>query len=761
MGFNPFKAKTKVTVATTVSRIIEDEKIPNSVKTGLIAGLFDENEGQLVEHILEEMSQSIGVRAERMYEYGKDKYVYGNPSSKILVSNAGVNVVESVLSEQEGAPVTLEYVRYGALNNLHYGWLTLQQQYSYNPVTNEIGFLKQFTGFPTYLEDLQVVVKEASLAELDNGSLEQWGIPPTAGYTPKRPLQTGAMVRTALRTPYATERGAAADYFRVKYCWLDTTTGKKHTAKINFPMSSDDPNLGYYQAKYSCTTSAGTSIKYWTYLEDTGTYPVLDNLFSTEHNEFGTFFPMAYFRLNKKSTAKDPTTAEYKSTKKLLKYLGIDYAEMAEAIDENPDIDDVKTAMMMMGVPADSENPMEQRYLYDFFEALYLKTGGGSFTNYARNETVDTLKVFGFPEVAAHLAGVPQAALVIQDAKFKMTINTDGIYRRKVVGSIGAVGTYASAYKEHPKKSPIISYASATDEEGTTAITTTLRPCYYYRKQITETVYDEIAVYNLAASYYVWRKYTASANDEKNNLLIPLDRSITTKYSSMDREQLYARSLHYVFNSLYKTKIKWYQTGFFKFVLMVVAVVITVWSMGGAAGVSAAIAAATASATALMMTILKAIIFKVAFALFVKMVGPEVAMIFSILAACYGIYGGLTATGGVPGAPWAKELLQVSAGLLDAVNSSISDTLADIQKEFTELASSMEKQYKVLEDAQKLLENNTFLQPFMIFGESPEDYYNRTCHAGNIGMVGIDAIHNYVDYSLTLPKISDTLQISV
>ena len=105
--------------------------------------------------------------------------------------------------------------------------------------------------------------------------------------------------------------------------------------------------------------------------------------------------------------------------------------------------------------------------------------------------------------------------------------------------------------------------------------------------------------------------------------------------------------------------------------------------------------------------------------------------------------------------------MQVSSGLLDAVNSSISDTLADIQKEFTELASSMEKQYKVLEDAQKLLENNTFLQPFMIFGESPEDYYNRTCHAGNIGMVGIDAIHNYVDYSLTLPKISDTLQISV
>lgn len=760
MGFNPFKSETKVTVATTVARMIEDDKLPDAVKTGLIAGLFDENRGQLTEHIMEELTQCIGVKAERMFNYGKDKYIYGNPSSKILLSNAGVNVVKYVLSEQEGAPVTLEYARYGALNNLHYGWVTLQQQYGYNPITNEIGFLKQFTGFTTYLEDLQVVVKKASLAELDNGSLEQWGIPPTAGYTPKRPMQTWILWQTAIHTPYAIEWGAAADYFRVKYCWLDTTTGKKHTGKVNFPMSAEDPNQGYYQAKYSYTTSAGKFIKYWTYLEDTGTYPVLDNLFSTEHNEFGTFFPMAYFRLNKKSTAKDPTTAEYKSTKKLLKYLGIDYAEMAEAIDENPDIDDVKTAMMMMGVPADSENPMDQRYLYDFFEALYLKTGGGSFTNYAQNENLDTLKTLGFRNAAGVLAGgIPQAALVIQDAKFKMTINTDGIYHRKVVGSIGAVGTYAFAYKKHPKESQIISYASATDAVGIAEIMTTLRPCHYYRKQITEHVYDEIAVYNLAASYHVWGKYMASANDdEKNNLLIPLDRSITTEYSSMDREELYARSLHYMFHSLYKTKIKWYQTGFFKFLLMVVAVVITVFSMGGVAGVAAAISAMTASATALLMAILKGVLFKLAFTLFVKLVGPEVAMLFSILAVCYVVYSGLTSTGGVPGAPWAKELLQVSAGLIDAVNTSITDALADIQKEFTELVTSYKEKSEFLENTNKLLETNTFLQPFMFFGETPDDYYNRTCHAGNIGVLGVSAISNYVDYSLTLPSISDTLQ---
>ena len=745
MGFNPFKAKTKVTVATTVSRIIDDAHLPNSVKTGLIAGLFDENEGQLVEHILEEMSQSIGVRAERMYEYGKTKYVHGAPSSKILLSNAGVYVLESVLSTKEGYPVTLEYARYGALNNLHYGWQALQDLYGYNPVTNEIVFLQQFTGFPTYLNDLRVVVKQASLAELDNGSLEQWGTPATAGYTPKRPLQ-GAMWITAKHSPYGVAPGATQDYFWVKYDWKDATTKKNHSASVNFPMGTQDPNLGYYQAKYSYTTSTGTVIKYFTYLEDTGTYPVLDNLFSTEHSEFGTFFPIAYFRLNGKSTARDTASEEYKSTKKLLKYLGIDYADMADAINENPDIDDVESALMLMGVPADSEDPMEQRYLYDFFEALYLKTGGGTF--------IDVLAD------ANPFRPRPQAALVIQDAKFKMTINTDGIYRRKVMGSIGAVGTHSVAYQEHPKVSPIISYASVEDEMGTASTTKIIRPCYYYRKQITEGIYDEITIYNLAASYYVRGKYIAVANDKKHNLLIPIDHSISILYSSMDREELYARSLHYVFNSLYITKLKWYQSGFFQFILMIVAVAITVWSMGGTSGVAAALAAATATATAFMMVVLKTILFKIAFSLFVKMVGPEIAMLFSILAACYGVYSGLTSTGGIPGAPWGEELMQVASGLMDATNSATSDALAGIQKEYMDFSSDMEKQFKALEETNKLLETHTFLQPIMIFGESPTDYYNRSCHAGNIGTVGIDAIHNYVDYSLRLPTISDTLQFN-
>ena len=43
------------------------------------------------------------------------------------------------------------------------------------------------------------------------------------------------------------------------------------------------------------------------------------------------------------------------------------------------------------------------------------------------------------------------------------------------------------------------------------------------------------------------------------------------------------------------------------------------------------------------------------------------------------------------------------------------------------------------------------------FGESPGDYFTRTIHAGNVGVVGIDSVAYYHDMALTLPRLSDTL----
>lgn len=59
-----------------------------------------------------------------------------------------------------------------------------------------------------------------------------------------------------------------------------------------------------------------------------------------------------------------------------MKYLGMNYGDLADSINQNPDIDDVEQALFMMGVPADTTNEVEQRYLFDFFNRAYVESGG-------------------------------------------------------------------------------------------------------------------------------------------------------------------------------------------------------------------------------------------------------------------------------------------------------------------------------------------------------------------------------------------------
>lgn len=742
MGWNPFKDKKKTTVATVVSRVISDPMLPDSKRTGVIKGIFDES-GQLVENILEEVVGSIGVRAERMYQYGKTSYAYGLPSSTLVSNRSGEAVVQSVLQQLEGVPVTLDYYHYGPLNNLHYGWQTLVGTYGYNPRTNELVSLSQSKGSPVYLADLQVVVANVTEAERVNGSLALWGTAATAGYTPLRPTQPNSASLLNTPTPIAIDSRANEDYFRVSYTFLRGKT--PITEQFSFPIGNQDPDRGYFQVKYSTPTAT----KFWTYDDGVGTYPTLDRVFETTSSGLGSFFPISYFRYNKRSTTRDTdaNTAAYKTSVKLLKYLGIDFDEMGDAINDNPDIDDVQSALLIFAVPADSEAEEDQRYLYDFFKKIQAETGNLGLTAGSG---------FSFSRDAA-----TRASVVIQDSKFKMSVQMDGIARRTQAGVIGAVGSYSSGQGSYSETVTGIHY---TDEhpEGELHRYTLTTTKHYYRKQITKTLYDELSVYGLQTAYFVTNKYAVTGTESGNNLLIPLDHAITGNYPPLVREVLYVRSLHYVFNSLVVTKIKWYQTGFFAILISIIAIGITIWSMGGLSGVGAALVAATATTTALVATIvslvLKYIIFTVAMKYFVKAVGPEWAMAIAVIAAAVGMTSG--ELGGLIDTTWAEVLLQSSTSLLDAVSDFFSDALLGLQKESDLFGLYAKEQMELLEDTQKLLNTNSnLLSPFTLFGESPTDYYNRTVHSGNIGVLGIDAVSAYVGVALTLPTISQTLEM--
>ena len=750
-----FKTRYKTSVATTVTRGIPDNMIPDAVKTGTLKGIFAGD--QLVENILEEIASSIGVKAERMYRYAETDYVHGLPSSSIHFSNAGQAAVQAVLTTLEGQPVTIKYSKYGPLNSLHFGWMAIVERYGYNAQTNELTVLSAAKGRPVYLADMVVMVAEATVAELENGSLDQWGTSPRSGYVPTLGMFSGGSgFSTILRsTPYAIDLSASVDYIRVDYVWDKDYI---HEESLKIPITGLDVNKNYFQAKYV----VGGITKYWRYQDDLGTHPTLDALFATSQDSLGKFFPFVYFRHKKKSVAKDPNSVEYKSSTKLMKYLGMDYGDLAESINQNPDIDDVEQALFMMAVPADTTNELEQGYLFDFFNRAYIESGG-----MVRSSSVQIASIASAISTTGRGA---ETSIVIEDARSKMTLGMTGLYKQNKVGVVAPVGKHTSERIVQNVTNTSIAYADEFDTIGSPYTWVSKVPCHYYRKQVSTNIYEELQVYELNMSYRVWEDYETTSDDDGKILLIPLDHSITQNYTASDREELYARSFHYVFNSRVVTKIKWYQGSFFKFVLIVVAVAITIVTWGTDGGYTLAAALAAGNYLYIAMTVLafivKSVIEAAVIKLFVKLAGVEAVLVVAIILAMYGIYssfdtapaaGTATTSSAVKGAPWSTQLLKISSGLIKEVGSYYTEALQGLQGEYTDFLGQAKKQDEALQTAANLLKDTSILSPFVIFGESPDDFFNRTCHAGNIGIVAIDAIHNYVDIALTLPKLDTTV----
>jgi hypothetical protein len=249
------------------------------------------------------------------------------------------------------------------------------------------------------------------------------------------------------------------------------------------------------------------------------------------------------------------------------------------------------------------------------------------------------------------------------------------------------------------------------------------------------------------------------ADGDNPILIVPLDHSVTRLYPVADREVLYARSLQYIFNGAVVTHLRWYQTEAFADVVLVVAIIITIYSWGSQAWtIGAALAAGAYGLAAYLVLemVIEYLVLRLLYKTVVRVLGAKFALVLAIVAAVAGISEGLTSEAGVQGAPWAAQLLQVSTGLTSAIANKYKVDVNNLLGEEKDLLAKEEKQTEILQSAQELLNNNIHLDPFVIFGETPQNYYNRTIHSGNIGINSVDAISVYVDGALALPTLQDS-----
>lgn len=751
-----FSSKYKTTVGTSVVRVIEDDNLPNSIKSSLLESLIANTD--IADSLISNISQSLGVRTERMYDYARAKYTHGLPSGQIVEANQGKAQVTAVLSSLHGnQAISIQYNRIGPPNMLHTGWMKLIEQEGYDPTTNIMGRLKAEKNKDVYLSDMEVVIPTSMFSAYSKEALEQWGTSPKSGYSPDHSandlnsLSITNIGNLMEHSPIRQEINALQESMKVSFSWFVKANSyvdgqlvskvTKETGGFYMTLPAVDPGKDYMHVKYV----VGGQTKYWMYQLGSGAHPTLDKLLNVPPSLTGTYMPFTYFRYGKAPSNVDKTSEAYKTSNQMLKILGMDYDDVADAITDNPDVADVETAILMFGVPIDSTNKHEQRYLWEFFDNLFANSA--EQFNLPIRRDISARQLNRSPNYT-------RSSIVIQDKKFKMALSHEGIFKTIKVGSIGAIGSFTSSY------GIVNTIFNVQDDEYGVVQRNKQTKVHTFKRQLSDTLYEEITVEGFQMLYYVYEEYTTTADETDDIFLIPIDISLTKTWSIPDKEILYSRSMHMVFNSRVVTKIKWYQRGVFKVIMVIVSVVMAYFTMGATLkSLALALSTGTGVGAAVFILIKKLLLgalLAFAFKAFAKVVGIEIAIIFAVVLVAYGVFDALK-FGSIQGAPWASDLLKLASGISKGIQDQVASLFKELQVEAASFSEQMAEQLKGLESAQDLLDNSQILSPIVIFGEKPEDFYNRTVHSGNVGVLAFSAVENYVDTALELPRIDQTI----
>lgn len=748
----------KVTqVDVQVSPLFEDTALVSDwLKEAILKAIL--TKGDIPAHLMNGLTQSNSVKVRKFYRWVKDNYVYGLPDASVAANTDNTDIMRNILNSRVESAVTIEYCFLDRINNVHVGWQKLSQEYQYDYTTNEIKKLSNEVGYPVYLKDILSIHPEE---EPTSPQYDPTGGQARKGVTEESPLtvtfglnefrQAGGVITDPTRTTEAVKLVATYQEEIPPEVPEGVPTYVTRYIERTWELTPYTTETLYHQVMYRYVRAGKTQYGWWTYQDGAGTYPALDELNKVYYKNPGTFFPFLFFRMDKKdlTASEHHNTREYKDTKKALSLLGLDYDNLGTSIHENPDIKDVLQAALVFGIPMNTKKKEGLLYLFEFF----------------RRQAITK------PSAIRVLPGQRKdtEAILIQDSKFKQALGYHQITWEKTAGRTGDIGEVTS--HTSTTKLPVYyekgEYIGGGDYTTVTGVEEVDAYTWVYRRQINDVFYEEVRVVSPSLTYHIDGVYTATAIKEADQLLIPLDMSLCDYHPDRHQESLYLQSMHLVFVAKVVTKLKWYESSFFRAVITIAAVVIVISTgQGQFAAWAAAFAAGGLSALALavLVSVVKAIALSALMDAAVKELGMENALILAAVAFVISIYTGDMGSS-VDSAPWAVDMLQVATGLADAVSSYASELIGEYQAEAQAFNLMAEEKWAELAEIEKSLDTSGLLDPFTfvgkkpitILGETPESFYNRTIHAGNIGTLAFDAINHHVENALRLPTINDTL----
>lgn len=498
--------------------------------------------------------------------------------------------------------------------------------------------------------------------------------------------------------------------------WLDEDDGDIYEPDVETVQS------GMVDVEYismSAVNAAG-EIKVLLYAIDSGEAYIDDALEIHTSLNIGEYYPRIYLRYDGIKMNKDKNTKEFKSSKRIIKYLGLDYSSFIDDIHESVgSVGSVKHIYLQNCVTLEDmkNSPLLREYGFRLLET-YFKT---------------------YAEVGSNSTG--QINLAFTDKKTHSTFSVTEITKQT-----GQSTEPNGVYLLEPVRTILVG----------------LTP-----KQVLDTelrfVKDGEYISYIMVDWKVHLRaegnnYTGLGAGEQDRYLI-LDRAVlrNSKFTMPEKNEIVAKSINIVFITVKVVKTKWYQRGIFKAVLIIVAAVISVaiTAATGGAGAGGAAAFMKAVLVSVAVSITVGVVVQIAVKLLVKLgLDPRVAAIVVIVAAIYTGYISLSDGGGMI---TAKSVIKAVNSAYDIYSVGQQMELKQAVKHFEGQMENLSKMQDKLDDLQAEFYKNQNLLEIAAYnytrnlavGEGYDDFIERTTLVSAVDTT-LDYISYYVDIQLNL-----------
>lgn len=724
-----------VSVGVATNKLVQE--VPNTIREAIV-GAVTTDAPSIARAIYNSSIEGFNRTVNDYYNYAASTFVDALPQATTLaLETADTSVIEAVISSEVGAPVTIVSTRMNSPKESFFARAFLQQSPDWELLAMPNEFVLDTLGFhipASFVMDL-----------VDGRKTYTIGAPTLANGTVNIPLDL-------------------FEWDEEKRSMVNV--GHKEVGGFfpNIPSSEI-----VYQIVYYFTSDEKQAPIYWHYAPSTGVYPTL--ALAPHVVLANNFYPISLIRHNKVNLLDETGSRalQIPLVATLLDKININLEDItANLIDpDNPDdIEDIDEAFIAFAMDLNSTEDIAIRYFYEFFRRLELSAANdqGDYAQWLADGGVD-------------MSSRPYNWMSISDGNVAMTISFTAITVRVVPG----------AYDDSTLPDPTIATAIPrnttidTNSSGQGKVVTGIvegldgdldgdsfdTHAIWYRKELTDDTHIELVVHGLLHTTSIWfngdrGKIVRRLNDMSDGgFFVPVERGTVAIFNGTDEALILYESLQLIIYALVVTKLKWYKNpAFLKIVGIVIIFVLVVLQLYELAEAIYVGITAYEIAIQLVIDYIVTIALSKGFELLAKAIGGDIVLYLAAIAAIAS--GSTTAAKKFLGLFDAQELMQLTTAAISGVNKNTEEQFLELADDIEDFDKTVEEAQEILDEANDLLgegfspELYTLIDdsPFLNFNESSDDYYNRTIHITNPGVLSLHQIESYVTNALVLPKPS-------